>query len=99
MARACGNRYVRTLYEDLLPVGLRLSRSAFGTALDEPQVDEAYYEDVIAQHHSMIDALARGDADAADKLGRVHTDLFRRRIIRAIETDRGRELDLSQAPE
>ena len=53
-------------------------------------------------HQDGIDTSASGSQSlieavlAAERLGRVHADLFRRRIVRAIETDRGRDLDLSE---
>lgn len=92
---ACGNKYVQGLYEELLSVGLRLSRSAFGTAFDEKEVDEGYFGNVVEQHGAMLDALAARDADAAETLGRAHTDLFRQRILRAIETNLGQSIDLA----
>ena len=96
MALACGNKYLAGLYGELLSVGLRLARSAYGTAFDDSEVDESYFETVIDQHAAMIDALVARDADAADALGRDHTDLFRRRILRAIEHNPGREIDLAE---
>lgn len=94
-ARACGNRYICDLYQELQSIGLRLSRLAFRTALDENHFDEDYYKLVINQHDTMIDALRRQDPDAAERLGIEHTDLFRRRITRSMETDLTREVDLS----
>lgn len=94
-AAACGNKYFRELYTDLLSVGLRLSRSAFGTAFREREVDEGYFYSVVDQHAAMIDAMARRDADAAEALARKHTDLFRQRIIRALHDDLGADLDLA----
>ena len=64
---------------------------------DEKEVDEGYFANVVEQHAAMIDALASRDADAAEALGRVHTDLFRQRILRAIETNLGQSIDLSSA--
>ena len=94
-ARASGNKYIASHYKELLSVGLRLARSAFGAALAERDVDEGYYREVVDHHEAMIDALARRDPDASEELGRKHTDLFRRRIIRAIESDLSRDIDLT----
>ena len=93
-ALASGNKFVSSLYEDLQSVGLRLSRSAFGTALNNQDIDANYYNEVVAHHDAMIDALSRRDPDEAEALAHVHTELFRRRIMRAIETDLGGEFRL-----
>lgn len=93
-AAACGNRYVRAQYEELLAVGLRLARSAFGTAINAPH-DDGYFRTVVDQHNAMIDAFAAGDADAAEALGQQHTDLFRQRIRRAIDTGLGQQVSLA----
>jgi len=96
-AAACGNKYVATLYEDLLSVGLRLARSAFGTALTDGQNAHAYYSEVVAQHEDMIAALAAGDKDKAEALGREHAELFRRRIVFAIEAGLAGAIDVGGA--
>lgn len=93
-ASACGNRYVRAQYEELLAVGLRLARSAFGTAINAPH-DDGYFRTVIDQHNAMIDACEIGDADAAETLGQQHTDLFRQRIRHAIDTGFGQQVSLA----
>ena len=98
MGAACGNKYVRELYEDLLSVGLRLARSAFTTGLLEQEPERGYYDEVVGHHQDMIDAIRRRDADAGEALGRLHTDLFRGRIVRAIEANLSTEFDLG-APE
>lgn len=93
-ARACGNRYVGALYKELQSVGLRLSRSAYGTALKAHEVDVDYYDEVVDHHNAMIDAMGSRDPDKAESLARVHTELFRRRIIRAIQSDLGGDFDV-----
>ena len=87
IARACGNKYIFALYEELQSVGLRLSLSAYRTALRSHEIDVDGADEVVEQHNAMIDAIAQNDPDQAEALARVHTELFRRRIIRAIETD------------
>ena len=80
IGRACGNRYFESLYSSFLAVSLRLARTAFAYA---PRVGEAYddyYMEVVRQHDAMISAIENKDADQADILARVHTDLFRDRI-------------------
>ena len=84
IARACGNRYFESLYVSLLAVSLRLARTCFAYApmTDEPAQD--YYLEIVRQHDEMINAIERRDPDAAEALARVHTDLFRERIMRYI---------------
>lgn len=98
-ARACGNKYVVSLYEDLLSVGVRLSRSAYGTALSDRDFDDGYYNEVVEHHGAMIDALAQSDPDRAEEIGRLHTDLFSGRIVRALKSDLGGAIDLSKIAE
>ena len=95
MLDACGNRYFRALYAELLTVGLRLSLSAFGTGLSNISIDDKYYADVIGQHSAMIDAIFQRNADLAEQVAREHTNLFRRRIISTIESGLGVDLKLS----
>jgi DNA-binding GntR family transcriptional regulator len=84
IARACGNRYFESLYVSLLAVSLRLARTCFAYApmTDEPVQD--YYLEIVRQHDEMVNTIERSDADAAETLARVHTDLFRERIMRYI---------------
>ena len=96
-ANACGNKYICDLYQELQSIGLRLSRLAFRSALEENHFDEDYYKLVINQHDAMIDALSRRDSDEAERMGIVHTDLFRSRITRSMETNLTRDVDLSEA--
>jgi DNA-binding GntR family transcriptional regulator len=94
-ARACGNRYIVALYEDLLSVGIRLARSAFETAMSDGEFDDGYYNEVVDHHNAMIDALTRRDPDGAEEIGRLHTELFRGRIVRALESNLGGAIDLT----
>ena len=96
MLDACGNKYISAIYAELLTVGLRLSLSAFGTGLSNVSIDEGYYQNVIGQHISMIDAIASRDVDLAEKVARQHTDLFRKRIIDTIGSGLGGDLNLSR---
>lgn len=91
---ACGNKFVRGLYDELLSVGLRLARSAFGTGLAEEAPDKAYFDEVVAQHGAMVDAVRRQDADAAEALGRAHTEVFRGRIVRSIGSNLTGDFDV-----
>lgn len=96
MGAACGNKYVRELYDDLLSVGLRLARSAFTTGLAEQTPDRGYYDEVVGHHRDMIDAMRRRDASGGEVLGRAHTELFRGRLMRAMEANLSTEFDLGE---
>jgi hypothetical protein len=43
----------------------------------------------------MVDAIAKGDAQAADDLGRNHTVLFRERVLSYLSESRADEVALS----
>lgn len=94
--KACGNKFISEFYNNLMLIGLRLARSAFGSALEDPEFLESYYAEVVDHHNAIIDALARRDANAAETLGSKHTELFRSRIIRALKTNQSMDLDLSE---
>lgn len=74
--QACGNRFLAADCSKMLRGVMRLSLLAFrqnGAAL-------LSYSDVIDQHNQMIDAIRRGDADAAERLVYEHSDEFRERM-------------------
>jgi DNA-binding GntR family transcriptional regulator len=87
VARACGNRYFESLYASLLAVSLRLARIAFAFAPTNDDYYETYYMEVVRQHEAMIDAIEYGNAEEADNLARLHTDLFRERIDRYLNNN------------
>jgi DNA-binding GntR family transcriptional regulator len=87
VGRACGNRYFESLYASLLAVSLRLARTAFAFAPTNDDYYETYYMEVVRQHEAMIDAIERGDAEAADNLAGLHTNLFRERIDRYLNNN------------
>ena len=82
IARACGNRYFESLYVSLLAVSLRLARTCFAYAPMSGEPAQDYYLEIVRQHDDMIEAIERRDPDAAETLARIHTDLFRERIMR-----------------
>jgi DNA-binding GntR family transcriptional regulator len=82
IGRACGNRYFESLHSSLLAVSLRLARTAFAYAPQSGEAHEGYYMEVVRQHDAMVQAIEDGDADKAETLARIHTELFRDRINR-----------------
>ncbi len=87
IGRLCGNRYFESLYSSLLAVSLRLARTAFAYAPRSGEAHESYYMEVVRQHDAMIQAVENKDADEAEKLARIHTDLFRDRINRYVNSN------------
>jgi DNA-binding GntR family transcriptional regulator len=77
---ACGNRFIESVYSSLLAVSLRLARTAFAYAPRVGEDYEEYYMEVVRQHHAMITAIEAKDIAEADRLARIHTELFRDRI-------------------
>ena len=84
IARACGNRYFESLYVSLLAVSLRLARTCFAYAPMSGEPAQDYFLEIVRQHDEMINAIERRNPEAAENLARVHTDLFRERIMRYI---------------
>jgi DNA-binding GntR family transcriptional regulator len=80
IGRICGNRYFESLYASLLAVSLRLARTAFAYAPKSGEAHEGYYREVVAQHDAMIQAIEDKKAEGAERLARIHTELFRDRI-------------------
>lgn len=87
IGRICGNRYFESLYSSLLAVSLRLARTAFGYAPRSGEAHEAYYMEVVRQHDAMIQAIENKNPEEAETLARVHTDLFRDRINRYLNSN------------
>ena len=87
IGRICGNRYFESLYSSLLAVSLRLARTAFAYAPQSGDPHEGYYMEVVRQHEAMINAVENGAADEAESLARIHTDLFRDRINRYLNSN------------
>ena len=86
IAGSCGNTYVAEFYESLLSMTVRLARAAFGGAFKEDTSFQDYYDEVVRHHEAMVEAVAAGDVERADQLARDHTELFRARIVRHLET-------------
>jgi DNA-binding GntR family transcriptional regulator len=82
IGRSCGNRYFESLYASLLAASLRLAGTAYGYASRSGDAYEGYYTEVVRQHAAMIQAIEDKDADQAEELARLHTELFRDRINR-----------------
>jgi DNA-binding GntR family transcriptional regulator len=87
IGRASGNRFIESLYSSLLSVSLRLARTAFAYAPRAGEDYEEYYMEVVRQHQGMIGAIETKDVAEADRLARIHTELFRDRINRYLSNN------------
>jgi DNA-binding GntR family transcriptional regulator len=87
IGRICGNRYFESLYSSLLAASLRLARTAFAYAPRSGEAHEGYYMEVVRQHDAMIQAIERKNADEAEELARIHTELFRERVNRYLNSN------------
>lgn len=81
IAQAGGNRYFSDFFARLLDEGMRLLRLYYSSFNDE--LPRQY----VQEHDGMIDAIARGDADEADRLAAAHADQIARQIRTRIARD------------
>ena len=78
IATTARNPHLATFYERLLDQSARLARVSFSY---EGAGHEAHIDHVIAEHRAMVQAIATGNAAAAEKLGHDHATLFQRRLL------------------
>lgn len=71
-------------YDRCMGDGLRLAFLCYSdrTGLDEPL--RLHLERTMADHHAMVEAIGRQDADAAQAVAGAHVDLFRSRMSTAL---------------
>ncbi len=96
-ARACDNGYLGRFYEALLTISLRLARTVFAYAPSAGDSPEGYYMEIVRQHDAMIDLVEKGDVEGADSLARNHTELFKDRVMRYINSTRASAVPLGPA--
>lgn len=78
---SCGNKLVAKQYAQLLTLALRLSRLALIYETDGPvQTRSQHLAEIVREHRKMTDLISRGDAEAAERLAREHSELFQRRV-------------------
>jgi DNA-binding GntR family transcriptional regulator len=82
IARACGNTLVERYYTHLLTFGLRISRIALLYEGPDPTGNRPeHIAQIVVEHRQMVADLRSGDADAAERVARAHTETFRRRVL------------------
>lgn len=85
IAKAARNPHLANFYDRLLDQGTRLARVSFsyaGTGQDE------HLAQVVAEHRTMAEAIAAGDAARAEALGHDHAALFQRRVLAYLTVNR-----------
>ncbi|MEJ0070951.1 MAG: GntR family transcriptional regulator [Pseudomonadota bacterium] len=87
IAAAAQNAYLGQAYELLLFQGLRLSRISLAYRVDVARPkrtdgSSSRISDIIDQHRAMVQAIAKGDAAAAEALAAEHVAVFRRRVFK-----------------
>lgn len=91
---ACGNEHLKNWYESLLNGSMRLARAAYADAPLHSKAYKEYYARVDAEHHAMVEAIQRRDAEAAEKLARQHTQLFRERVVTYLTESKADEIQV-----
>ncbi len=95
-ARACDNRYLARFYESLLAISLRLARTMFSYAPVAGDSPSGYFMEIFRQHEAMAGLVEKGDVDGADALARKHTELFKDRVMRYINSKRAAQVPLGE---
>ena len=98
IAQASGNRHLASMYRGLLPGFLRLTHTLLSAAPMQSRAYRAYFDRVDAEHRSIIEVIASGDAEAADAIGRAHADLMRERVSSFINSSIARVTPLADPP-
>jgi DNA-binding GntR family transcriptional regulator len=87
-AEAAHNSYIQAMAKSIHDHGQRLAYLCYGgTGSDsELEIDE-HLAKVMHDHRQMLAELENGDADAAERIAVGHVQLFRRRVVRVVESD------------
>lgn len=92
VAAAARNRYLANQYAALLDEGRRLMRLYF------LQLDHDYEGNPLADdHHQMVEAIERREADRAEHLARVHTEGFQQRLLALLANSGTRDFRIKPA--
>ncbi len=86
VAEASRNRHMAKLYDSLLPQYHRLTLTLLSTARSWAPSYPGYLETLHADHAKLLDAIARGDREEADRLARLHVGAIGDRLQSFIRT-------------
>lgn len=82
---ACGNRYYQRLNATLLSRSQRLAQLTIDEAPRSEEAYRAYFEEVNAEHHRMVDFIEAQNADAVEEMMREHIRQFRIRSLDVVK--------------
>lgn len=88
IAAAARNTYFETLFNRVLDEGRRIWRLYYSS------FDDCLPVQYLKEHELMIDAIAAGDVDAADKIASTHADQIVKQIQQLIASDRRQKIPL-----
>lgn len=95
IAEACGNHHIEKAYTDLLNDGLRISRLAMAyECYGSRSAFDGHVKNIVNEHRAIVDAIRRGDADAAEQLARSHANLARKRVLEYLAINFGSDISL-----
>ena len=94
IADASGNPWLARFYCDLLNQGMRLSHLALVYDPPSGRNPSQHGRAIVDEHRRMIEAIAAGRADAAEKLASAHTALFRDRLVGFVQENLTAAIDL-----
>ena len=92
VAEAADNVHLSAAYRQLHQQGIRTMHLALGGARTGAAARSGHIDRVLADHRDLLDAIDRGDADAAEAAARSHTEIFRERIAACLASDQDNEI-------
>lgn len=95
IADGSGNVFVSKTYETLLNDSLRLATTLFATAVHTER-SSAYFAQIVREHIDTINAIKRGDGDAAERLAIDHTHLFRNEVLTYMKRSRAENTSIPE---
>ena len=80
ISEAAGNRYLTVSAGTVELKTARLVHVAYNSVRSVPDM-QSYYDLVVEHHGGMLEAIRERDGEEADRLARLHIDLFRSRLL------------------
>ena len=87
VAAAADNAHLCAAYRQMHQQGIRTMHLALGGARSGAEARTRHVDRVLKDHRELLDAIDRGDADAAEAAARSHTEIFRERIAACLSAD------------
>ena len=87
VAEAADNAHLSAAYRQMHQQGIRTMHLALSGARTGTEARSRHIDRVLTDHRDLLDAIDRGDADAAEAAARSHTEIFRERIAACLSAD------------